>query len=261
MKLHLHLLLSVGLLAAASSQAATLTLQASADTSLISANGGNQNVGASQELWVLRNAQTTLIRFDLPSYDGLTLEEATLGLGLKNFTQTTTAMEVQVYALAEANRAWVEGDGAAYPGNYRPGASTWSNQLHGPSATNTSDNGTPWASGVTGATGGSPVLLGTWSLTGSEEAGYLELVIDDADVLALWAGYGFVDLLLVNPSGTNRAVFHSRESESTALQPYLTINYTTIPEAGAGHLLGAAFLTLLSLRGGSLVRKKFHGKH
>ncbi len=251
----------LGLIASASlatsTQAATLTLNPTADTYL---RGGSsdQSWGGATELLISNHATvgpfTGLFRFDLSSLptSGISIDSVTLTLK-SNANGSGTSVTMNVYQLASANADWIEG---ALNGvnSGTEGSAAWNNKANFTSGPNAALD-TPWAGSVGARTAGTDytnTLLasytgdastaGTSNLVFTSQASISSTVLSSAGGnLNLWIGQPTVVAI--------SEFFRITSKEGNATATSLVINYSAIPEPSTyAALAGLGVLGLAATR-------------
>ncbi|MDO8588343.1 MAG: DNRLRE domain-containing protein [Armatimonadota bacterium] len=172
-----------------------------------------------------------LVKFDLSAIPtGSTIVSATYGIYVRRNSGRTvpTVNDYQISRL-QAGKGWIEGlDDYERPA--RAGDVTWSHQAFG---------STPWETG--GATGASDIDLATsvsWDVAGNNiDPGYITVDLKNMVqdwVSGTWENNGMLHWggTYETPVGDNQVYnwTYSSESIETTRLPYLTIEYTVVPE-------------------------------
>ncbi|MCP5536457.1 MAG: DNRLRE domain-containing protein [Akkermansiaceae bacterium] len=223
--------------------AATISLDATADTSLVPESPDN-NYGSRTEVLIGNaggNVRAGLLRFDTTALAGATINSMTLRFVI---FRTSTTGTWNVNMLREGNSGWVEG---TVNGAVQNGSATWNHKAN---------PGTTWLGGSSGANAAADRYgsMGSFTLTSGTD------VIDDViDTTLTVGGTGFSDLTaLVDHwntgsnnagfqiyGGTGQWGFDSKEGSGAA---QLIIDYTPVPEPSSAALLGLGGLALILRR-------------
>jgi len=270
----------VSLLVAATAQAATVTVQQGVDqgdgngvyagtddTSLWTDGAGNthRNYGARTYLFAgdpyangpagTNRIGRPMMRFDLSGVISGATSVSSISLKLKEDGGVTTkgSGTINIYRIAAANAAWVEGTGNSTPD--LAGTADWSHLSH---------DDTDWAGSAGLSTAGTDyvaTLLGsisfdatvgatyTVNLAASDAALRLSLIQEWSGTQANNAGLLFIadtDVAGGGGSNTEGLVVASAENATLSFRPELTVEY--VPEPATMSLLGIGGLLALVRR-------------
>ena len=276
---------ALGVLSPAVVRSATITLPAVADTTILPGANQLRTFGGAPTFAVgqLSNvdSQRSILRFDVSSLSGQysSIDSITLRLFFSS-KAGTNERRTEVYEIAAANAAWVEGTNVG--GGVNKTGASWLNMSQdtapGGGSSTPPINQIPWIGGSGLATAGtaynSTLLASQNFLIAPAADTSIDFVLANVDLtdrvddwIVLMPGFLLFDSLLANAgTGLERIVYHSKEATTPSLRPELIVEYQAVPEPNSMLLAACGLLMVTGYRWrkGNLQRRcavRSQGRH